>query len=134
VPRPLPVPTPETRHFWEGCQNGELRLQRCKDCGDVYFPPQPFCPNCISRNVAVFQASGQATLHSYVIDHRPIADISDGPIAIAVVELAEGPRMMSNVRDLPQTPEALILDMPLEVVFEKQNDEITLPFFRPASR
>ena len=52
--------------------------------------------------------------------------------AIAVVELEEGPRMMTNIVECPQTPEALQLDMPLEVVFEKQNDDITLPFFRPA--
>jgi hypothetical protein len=54
------------------------------------------------------------------------------PYAIAVVELAEGPRMMTNIVGCPQTPEALQLDMPLEVVFEQQSDEITLPFFKPA--
>ena len=56
----------------------------------------------------------------------------DGPYAIAVVELEEGPRMMTNIVDSPQTPEALVLDMPLEVVFEPVSDEISLPLFRPA--
>jgi hypothetical protein len=55
------------------------------------------------------------------------------PYAIAVVELAEGPRMMTNIVDCPQTPEALVLDMPVEVVFAPQTDTITLPLFRPAS-
>jgi hypothetical protein len=97
----------------------------------VYFPPRPFCPTCASRNVSVFKASGNAILWSYVIHHRPVPGFTP-PYAIAVVQLAEGPRMMTNIIDSPQTPEALKLDMPLEVAFEKQNDAITLPLFRPA--
>jgi len=130
--RLLPEPTPETRHFWEGCQAGELRLQRCADCAQSYFPPRPFCPKCASRNVEVYPASGQASLYSYVINHRPRPDVGAEPHAIAVVTLAEGPRMMTNIVGCPQTPEALVLDMPLTVTFEKQSDEITLPFFTPA--
>jgi len=128
--RPLPSPTPETRHFWEGCKIGELRLQRCGDCGHVYFPPRPFCPSCSSRNVAVFAASGRGRLYSYVINQRP-HPAWDAPYAIAAVQLDEGPMMMSNIVDCPQTPEALVLDMPLAVIFEKQNDDIALPLFRP---
>ncbi len=128
--RALPQPTPETQHFWEGTKAGELRLQRCDGCGKVYFPPRPFCPGCGSRKVSVIQASGKAVLWSYVIHHRPVPGFTP-PYAIAVVQLAEGPRMMSNIVECAQTPEALQLDMPLEVVFEKQNDAITLPFFRP---
>jgi hypothetical protein len=56
------------------------------------------------------------------------------PYAIAVVELDEGPRLMTNITGCPQTPEALELDMPVEVAFEKLDDEITLPLFRPARR
>jgi uncharacterized protein len=129
--RPLPKPTPETRHFWEGTRAGELRLQRCDECRHVYFPPRPFCPKCASRKVSAFKASGRATLYSYVINNRPIPPFT-APYAIAVVELAEGPRMMTNIVGCAQTPEALQLDMPLEVVFEQQSDEITLPFFKPA--
>lgn len=132
MPRLLPEPTPETRHFWEGCRAGELRLQRCVDCAHSYFPPRPFCPKCASRNVEVYRASGRASLYSYVINHRPRPDVGDEPHAIAVVELAEGPRMMTNIVDCPQTPEALVLDMSLEVVFAAQSDEISLPFFMPA--
>ena len=60
--RILPTPTPETRHFWEGCKAGELRLQRCTACQHSYFPPRPFCPGCGSRDVEVSPASGRATL------------------------------------------------------------------------
>lgn len=131
--RPLPEPTPETEHFWEGCRSGELRLQSCDDCSKSYFPPRPFCPACGSRNVTVKKASGKAKLYSYVINHRPRPDFGDEPHSIAVVELAEGPRMMTNIVDCPQTPEALLLDMPLEVTFEKASDKISLPKFKPAS-
>jgi len=129
--RALPQATPETQHFWDGTREGELRLQRCDACGKNYFPPRPFCPVCASRKVSVFKASGKAILWSYVIHHRPVPGFTP-PYAIAVVQLAEGPRMMTNIVDSPQTPETLQLDMPLEVVFEKQNDTITLPLFRPA--
>jgi len=129
--RPLPRPTPETQHFWDGTKAGELRLQRCDACQHTYFPPRPFCPKCASRAVSIIAASGRAVLYSYVINHRPHPAF-DGPYAIAVVQLEEGPRMMTNLVNTPQTPEALQLDMPLVVTFERQTDEIYLPLFRPA--
>ena len=129
--RPLPVPTPETRHFWEGTQVGELRLQCCDDCRHIYFPPRPFCPKCASRKVTVVTSSGKAKLYSYVIHHRPAPGFTP-PYAIAVVELDEGPRIMSNIVGCPQTPDALVLDMLLQVTFERQSEQITLPFFKPA--
>ena len=129
--RALPQPTPETQHFWDGTLAGELRLQCCDECSHTYFPPRPFCPKCASRKVSVFAASGKAILDTYVIHHRKVPGF-EPPYAIAVVKLAEGPRMMTNIVECPQTPEALQLDMALEVVFAQQNDAITLPFFRPA--
>jgi uncharacterized OB-fold protein len=128
---PVPKPTPETEHFWQGAKNGQLKLQRCTDCSGVYFPPRPFCPSCASRDVEIFDATGKATLYSYVINHRPHPAF-DGPYSIAVVELEEGPRMMTNIVNVDQTPEALVLDMPLEVVFEALTDDISLPYFQPA--
>lgn len=130
--RVLPKPTPETQHYWDGAREGELRLQRCKSCAQAYFPPRPFCPECSSRDVEVFKATGKGTLYSYVINHLKSPGY-EPPFAIAVVELEEGPRLMANILDCPQTPEALVLDMALEVTFERLNDEITLPQFRPAN-
>ncbi|MBI1358903.1 MAG: DNA-binding protein [Alphaproteobacteria bacterium] len=129
--RILPEPTPETQHFWDGCAAGELRLQRCTACSHVYFPPRPFCPACSSRAVEIFRASGRARLFSYVINHRPRPDMGDKPYAIAVVQLEEGPRMMTNITGCPQTPEALVLDMPVEVTFQSFG-KISLPLFQPA--
>ena len=131
--KPIPVPTPETQHFWDGCKRGELILQRCKDTGKAYFPPRPFSPYTGSTNIETFKASGKAILYSYVINHRPPKGFeAEAPYAIAVVQLEEGPRMMTNIVDCPQTPEALQLDMPLEVVFESITDTVDLPKVRPA--
>ena len=131
--KPLPYPTPETQDFWDGAKAGALRLQRCDTCSKVYFPPRPFCPKCASRSVTSFNASGRGKLHSYVINHRAAPGFeADAPYAIAVVELDEGPKMMTNMVDVDQTPEALQIDMPVEVTFEAASDTISLPKFRPA--
>jgi hypothetical protein len=129
--RALPHPTPETAHFWEGTRQGELRLQRCDACDRPYFPPQPLCPRCGSRSIRVVRACGRARLYSYVISHLAAPGF-EAPYAIAVVELEEGPRMLTNLVDLPATPEALQLDMALEVVFQPIGEALALPLFRPA--
>lgn len=126
----VPKPTPETLPYWQAARSGELRIQRCDACERAYFPPRPFCPHCASRKVSWFRASGRATLYSYVIHHRPAPGFTP-PYSIAVVELEEGPRMMTNIIGCPQTPEHLQLDMPLEVDFVAINDDISLPQFRP---
>ncbi|HVT71233.1 MAG TPA: Zn-ribbon domain-containing OB-fold protein [Trebonia sp.] len=129
--KPQPVPTPETQPYWDGCAAGELRIQRCLDCGEPYFYPRPLCPSCGSGHVEWFTASGRATLYSYVINHQPAPGFEDdAPYAIAVVQLAEGPRMMTSITGVPATPEALVLDMPLRVTFEERG-AIALPVFTP---
>lgn len=131
--RPLPEATPETKEFWEGTKRGELRIQRCRACGKAYFYPRPFCPHCSSRDVEWFTASGRGTLYSYVINHRPARGFEDmAPYVIAVVELEEGPRMMTNIVGVEAKPENLPIDMPVQVTFEQESDDITLPLFRPA--
>ncbi len=124
-----PRPTPETEPYWEGCAAGELRLQRCTACDAHYFPPRPFCPTCLSDDVVWEAVSGRGTLHTYVINHRAAPGFA-APYAIAVVQLDEGPRMMSNIVGVDPTPEALVLDMALQVSFETRG-EIQLPVFGP---
>ena len=131
--RMLPEPTPETREFWEGAQRSELRIQRCRSCGKAYFYPRPFCPHCASRDVEWFTASGRAKLYSYVINHRAPPHFADWvPYVIAVVELEEGPRMMTNIIGVEPAPEHLPIDMPLRVTWQKESDTIALPLFEPA--
>jgi uncharacterized protein len=127
--RAVPVPTPETAHFWEGTARGELRLQRCRACTAIYFPPQPFCPACSSDDIEVVRASGRGSLYSYVITNRAAPGF-EAPYVIAVVQLEEGPRLLSNLVGVAPDPDALPLDLPLVVVYETVG-EIALPVFRP---
>ena len=116
--------------FWKGARAGELRLQRCSACRSPTSRRVRSARGARPRRHGV-PGSRAGRLHTYVINHRPVPGFTP-PYAIAVVELDEGPRMMTNIVGCPQTPEALQLDMPLEVAFEKMDDEITLPLFRPA--
>jgi uncharacterized OB-fold protein len=130
--KPVPRPTPETLPYWEGARAGELRIQRCLDCQEFYFYPRPFCPRCFSARVEWVRVSGRARLHSYVINHRAAPGFEEqAPYAIAVVELEEGVKLMSNIVGVENTPENLVLDMPLEVAFEER-DGMCIPVFRPA--
>jgi uncharacterized OB-fold protein len=130
--RPIPKPTPETQEFWDGARRGELRIQRCRSCGRAYFFPRPFCPNCSSRDVEWFTASGKGRLYSYVISHRPAYGFDDfTPYVIAVVQLDEGPRMMTNIVGVEPKPENLPVDLPVEVTWEQLDDEISIPLFKP---
>ncbi|HIB12023.1 MAG TPA: Zn-ribbon domain-containing OB-fold protein [Dehalococcoidia bacterium] len=132
--KPVPVPTPETQFFWDKCKEHELWIQRCQVCQHVFFYPRFHCPQCLSDDVPWFKASGKAILWSYMINHRPVPGFEeDTPYAIAVVQLEEGPRMMSNIVGVDNTPENLVLDMPLEVTFEDATEEIAIPKFKPAS-
>lgn len=125
----VPVPTPETQAYWDGAAAGRLRIQRCGDCGTPFFYPRTSCPHCGSASLEWFDTSGRATLYSYTITHRPAPGF-DAPYAIAVVQLAEGPRMMANIVGVPNTPDSLVLDMDLEVTFEQRGDR-SLPQFTP---
>lgn len=127
----LPRPTPETLPFWEGARNHRLVLPWCRDCGKPHFYPRALCPHCLSQALDWRDASGRGKLHTYVINHKPAKGFT-APYVIAVVELDEGVRMLSNLV-LPgtPTPEALHIDMPVQVVFDDVTDTVTLPRFRP---
>jgi uncharacterized OB-fold protein len=129
---PLPEPTPDTQRFWDGAALHELWIQRCVTTGRYFFYPRTYSPFVTAGAVEWVRASGRASLYSYNIVHRPARGFEDrAPYALAVVELEEGPRMMTNIVGVENTPENLVLDMPLEVDFEKRGT-MTLPVFRPA--
>ena len=132
-----PQPTPETAPYWEAANRGELKIQYCNTCAQHFFYPRAACPRCGSTDVSWVRASGRATLHTYLINHRPAPGFEeDAPYAIAIVELEEGPRMMTNIVGVANTPEELELDMPLEVRFEPRGKEgeQMVPVFVPAGR
>ncbi len=129
----LPSPTPETAPYWEGAKAHELRLQYCNDCKEHFFYPRIFCPKCLSMNVEWKKVSGKGTLLTYVLSARPAPGFEDElPYAIAIVKLAEGPHLMTNIVETELTPENLPAGMAVEVVFDDVNETITLPKFRPA--
>lgn len=128
--RELPEIYPETEFYWDGAKDGKLLLNNCTECEKPYFPPRPFCPTCGSRKTDVIEASGKGSLYSYVISHLPAPGYK-APFVVAVVMLEEGVKMVTNILDCPAEPEALELDMPLEVTFEKRG-ELAIPQFRAA--
>jgi hypothetical protein len=128
IPRPQPIATPETKHFWDGTAEGELRLQRCRVCESTYFPPQPYCPQCGGDDIDVVLSSGRGFLYSYVISHLSAPGF-EAPYVIGVVELEEGPRLLTNIVEVSPDPERLPLDLPVEVVYQAVGD-VKLPLFR----
>ena len=129
VPRPLPVPTSLTRLFWDACKRGELLFQRCTRCGQSIFPPQAFCPHDLDTALSWERAGGIGIVYSFTIVERPQTPAFDVPYVVGIVELEEGYLMMTNIVDC--APEEVKIGMPVEVRYEAQSDEITLPFFRP---
>ena len=129
----IPVPTPESKPFWEGARRRELRIQYCTACSQYFFYPRPVCAHCMSRAVEWRTVSGRGRLHTFTVNFRARKGAPfPGPFVIAIVELEEGPRLMSNLVGVDPDPAKLRCDMPVEVVFEDITDEITLPRFRPA--
>ncbi|MBW7851604.1 MAG: Zn-ribbon domain-containing OB-fold protein [Rhodospirillales bacterium] len=129
--KPRPVVNPWSRPFWEGTRQGKLLIQKCGACGHHVFYPRLSCPDCFAEDLAWVQSSGRGTVYSHtvVMSNAPSAFAADVPYVVAVIRLDEGVQMLSNVVDCD--PEHLACDMPVEVVFEKLDDEFTLPKFRP---
>jgi len=129
----LPIPNEDTRPFWDGCAREELLLQRCGACGAYRHPPSPTCPKCLSTDAEWVAASGNGTVYTYVVVHQALdpAWAEDVPYVVAIVELAEGPHMLSNVVDTPV--DQVTIGMPVTVCFQRASDEIVLPRFRPAA-
>jgi uncharacterized protein len=127
----LPTPDESTQPWWDATREGRLLIKRCADCGAAHFYPRPFCPKCWSERVDWEEASGQATLYTFSVVHQndlpPFPERV--PYVAAIVDLAEGPRMMTNVVDCPF--EELQVGMALEVSWRQETDEVTLPVFRP---
>jgi uncharacterized OB-fold protein len=132
--KPLPVPTAWSRPFWDAARRGELVLKRCTTCGHVDHPPYLYCTECGSEASEWTKASGKARLYAFAVNTYgvPFAFVPDLPYVTALVDLPEGPRMISNVVGCP--PAALRNGMDLEVVFEQVDGGVVLPKWRPAAR
>ncbi len=128
--KPIPVPSEDSRPYWEAARKHELKLQKCSDCGAFRLPPSVVCPECTSMSAEWAAVSGRGRIYSFVIFHRAYhpAFKDDIPYAVAVIELEEGPRLLSNV--VGCSPDEIRCDMSLEVYFEDITPEITLPKFK----
>ena len=125
--RPLPRPTALSKPHWEGCQQGELRVQRCADCGAHIFIPQQACTSCLSDNLEWVKSKGLGVVYSCSTVYRPQQMGLEVPYTVAIVELEEGWHILTNVIDCPH--EEIAIGLPVEVSFVKMSDEITLPMF-----
>ncbi len=130
-PKPVPVVAAWARPFWDAAREHRLVLQQCGDCGKTIFYPRAFCPHCLSDNLGWRNACGRGTVYSYTVveANAPSAFAGDVPYVVAVIRLEEGVQMLSNVVGCELSQ--LRCDMPVEVAFEKLDDEFTLPRFRP---
>ena len=130
---PVPVPTPESRPFWAAARRHVLELPFCKACGKAHYYPRAVCPHCLSLDLEWRPVSGKGVLHTFTVVHRGQKDFPLGtPYIMAVVELAEGPRMMTNLVGLAPDAAALRIGLPVEVVFQDVSEDIALPHFRPS--
>lgn len=127
----LPRPTTETQPWWDACREGRLLLQRCTACGAHQFYPRMMCVHCDSDAVQWVEASGRGKIRSYTVVRRPVskAYAAMTPYIVALIELAEGPTMMSNV--IACDPADVAIGMPVEVTFERWSEHISVPKFRP---
>ncbi|RJP72462.1 MAG: Zn-ribbon domain-containing OB-fold protein [Candidatus Abyssobacteria bacterium SURF_17] len=129
--KPVPEVKDYTRPYWDGCKAHKLLLPKCRPCNKPFFFPGKFCPTCLSEDIEWTPASGKGTIHTFSVVDRPPsgAFAGDVPYVVAIIDLAEGPRMMSNVIGI--SPDEVRVGMPVEVVFEDINDDIAIPKFRP---
>jgi uncharacterized protein len=127
--RPRPGVHRDNRFFWEGVRRGELLIQRCAECGRLRHPPSPMCPACRSLAADAVKSSGRGTVYSYCRPHEPRLPAFDPGYVIALVELAEGVRLVSNLVGID--PAAVDIGLPVEVEFVAVDPELTLPMFRP---
>lgn len=136
VQRPIvPRPTPETAHYFDGCAAGRLMLQHCRTCDAPWFPPQLRCPRCGGDDVTLVAASGRGTLVSFVINHRRAPGF-DPPYVLALVQLAEGPRLLTNLVDCDPDPATVTVGMTVALQFQPVTSpdgrhHATVPVFAP---
>jgi uncharacterized OB-fold protein len=131
---PRPVPGPDDAPYWRALAQGVLLIQRCSDCGTVRHPPRPRCGNCASPAHSWESASGWGTVYSFTIVHHPAnPELADSvPYVVALIELDEGPRLVSNVVGVD--PERVTIDQRVKVHFEPVGDGMVLPLFTPTEQ
>ena len=130
--RPRPHPSPATQPFWDATAEQRFLIQRCPACGQAQFYPRPTCTSCASTSLDWEPASGAATLHTFTVARRATHPAFDGtePYVVAIVELAEGPRVTGNVVDCDV--DDVRVGMPLELIWDEPGEDgFRLPLWAP---
>jgi uncharacterized protein len=128
--RPRPALTHDNAFWFEGARAGRLLIQRCASCGRLRHPPRPMCKACRSLQWDTVEASGRGSVHSYVVNHHPRVPAFDYPLLVALIDLEEGTRLVSNLIEVE--PDDVKVGMPVVATFVRFDDDLTLPQFRPA--
>lgn len=127
--RLAPSMTEDTRFFWDGAKEHRLLIQRCASCQKLRHPPRPMCPWCRSTEWDTVEACGRGTVFSFVLPQHPAMPFMEYPYIVALVELEEGTRLVTNL--VGTTPEAVAIGMPVWLVFETFDGDLVLPQFTP---
>lgn len=130
VTKPIPVPDSDSKPFWKGCSEEKLMIQHCLDCNTHIFYPRAVCPHCMSDYLEWIESSGRGTVYAYTIARRAAhpAFADDVPYVVALIDLDEGVRMMSNI--VGCDVEDVSCNMAVKVVFQDQ-EGMKIPKFRP---
>lgn len=131
MPAQIPQPTidSDSREYWDGLAQGELRIQHCAACTKYVFYPRSICPHCFAAKLTWVKAAGRGEIYSYTVVRQAFGRFSeDVPYVIAIVELDEGVRMMSRIVGTP--PEGVKVGAAVQVTFEHFSEGVTLPYFK----
>jgi hypothetical protein len=128
--KPLPTLSNENRPFWEAAKRQELHMQQCLDCQHIRYPINHVCPKCLSGRAEWKRLSGRGEVFSYIVFHQVYhaGFARDVPYNVAMIQLEEGPRMISNVVGVP-TDKVKVGDK-VEVTFDQVTEEVTIPRFK----
>lgn len=127
---PVPQPDSLTQPFWDACREQRLEVSGCDECDHLFLPPGPCCPKCWSVALSPRVVSGRGRVYSFAVYRRTYHPGMPAPYVVALIELDEGPRMISNV--VGCAPEEVEIDMPVRLRFEPAGDFL-LPRFEPCA-
>lgn len=130
--RLAPSMTADSQFFWDGAKEGRLLIQRCTACGVLRHPPRPMCPHCHSLEWDTLDSSGRGTVYSFVMPRHPRFPFFEDDYVVALIELEEGTRLVSNLVDV--TPDDARIGMAVAVRFDEFDGGVVLPVFTPAVR
>ena len=128
--RPAPNRNRDNAFFWDGANTQELRIQSCQACGHLQHPPMPMCPQCHGTDMGFTCVSGKGELYSWIIPRYPNHPAFEEGLIVALVNLDEGVRILSNLCEVE--PEDIEQGMAVELFFADTEGDQKVPQFRPA--